>query len=102
MTGADRDTVMIRDESDDENVTLHDIPDANEREDSPGLGEEDDKKKLRFKTTYDGFSIWGWVLCLFVERKGGPGKKSSATDGNAQALMQDWITSTQQQKEDEE
>ncbi len=54
--------------------------------------EEDDKKKLAFKTTYEGFSIWGWVLCLLVERKGGPGKKAAGAD--AQALMAEWITYT--------
>jgi len=115
MTAANHgvDSIMIRDESDDEDIAISDIPAADDESDveetSRKLDEDfnpeqdDDKKKLGFKTTYDGFSIWGWVLCLFVERKGGPGKKSAAaTEGNAQALMQDWITSTQQQKEDDE
>ena len=61
--------------------------------------EEDDKKKLAFKTSYEGFSIWGWVLCLLVDRKGGPGKKATGPD--AQALMAEWITSTQLQREDD-
>src|SRR2546423_10848035 len=57
--------------------------------------DEDDKKKLAFKTTYEGFSIWGWVLCLLVDRKGGPGKKV-----DSQALMAEWITSSQLERED--
>lgn len=115
MTGAAHadDSIIVRDESDDEDITISDIPAADDESDVDATtqviddtlnpeGDDDDKKKLGFKTTYDGFSIWGWVLCLFVERKGGPGQKSSAaTEGNAQALMQDWITSTQQQREDD-
>ena len=64
--------------------------------------DDDDKKKLGFKTIYEGFSIWGKVLCLFIERKGGPAKKSSGVEGNAQALMQDWIASTQEQRDDDD
>ena len=60
---------------------------------------EDNEKKLGLKTTYEGFSIWGWVLCLLVERKGGPTKKGAGPD--AQALMEEWITSTQQQQDDD-
>lgn len=88
--------MLVREESDDETaaMSLDQIP---AQEDVLG---EDDKKKLGFKTTYEGFSIWGWVLCLLVTRKGGPNKKR--TDTNAgQALMEDWISSTQQQEDDE-
>ncbi|OAP62423.1 hypothetical protein AYL99_04626 [Fonsecaea erecta] len=102
LTRADHDAVMVQDESDEENINLHDIPAAVE-EDESHLdigGEDDDKKKLGFNTTYDGFIIWGWVLCLFVERKGGPSKKTPGISGSSQALMQDWIQSTQDQKDD--
>lgn len=111
MFHPDDDTIMINDENDEESVTLQDIPSAeDETENNRTSGRrpsgqesagDDDKKKLGFKMTYEGFSIWGWVLCLFVERKGGPGKKASGVEGNAQALMQDWIASTQQQNEDD-
>lgn len=74
-------------------------PDGQDFKDSGGNVLDDDKKKLGFKTTYEGFSIWGWVLCLIVERKGGPGKKEAG--GNAQALMQEWIASTQQAQDDD-
>ncbi|KEF62703.1 uncharacterized protein A1O9_00676 [Exophiala aquamarina CBS 119918] len=108
---AHQDSVWIRDEEDEHDVVLHDIPAVDDDMDAqqpfgdedanPDAPLDDDKKKLGFKTTYEGFSIWGWVLCLFVERKGGPGQKNVGTEGNTQALMQDWIASTQQQKEDE-
>jgi hypothetical protein len=108
MMAADRDTVMIQDESDEDNVALNAIPaagdDIDEDDDAADNvvdEDDDDKKKLGFRTTYDGFSIWGWVLCLFVERKGGPGKKTTTGDGNAQALMQDWIASTQKAQDDD-
>lgn len=99
---------MIRDESD-EDVDLEAIPPAEaldeDFEQDPranrDVDDDDDKKKLGLKTTYEGFSIWGWVLCLFIERKGGPGKKSAGAEGNAQALMQDWIVSTQEQRDDD-
>jgi hypothetical protein len=117
LTGADKEPVLIRDESDDETdlMPLDKIPSAQDgaEDDEPPQKrarnsggqqlveelEEDDKKKLAFRTSYEGFSIWGWVLCLLVDRKGGPGKKASGID--AQALMAEWITSTQLQREDD-
>ncbi len=105
---------MIQDESDEEHdLNLGQIPEAEDLDeqernddgaDTDLAGrDEDEKKTLGFKTTYDGFSIWGWVLCLFIERKDAAGRKaSSATaEGQAQALMQDWIESTQERKDDE-
>ena len=95
LTGSDVQPVIIQEEESDEEARLmamDEIP-----EDDDGL-HEDDKKKLALKTTYEGFSIWGWVLCLLVTRKGGPRKRR--TEGNAgQALMEEWI-STQQQEEE--
>lgn len=101
------DPVILREESDEE-LDLDRIPqtDADENmEDVPGDNddEQDDKKKLAFKTTYTGFAIWGKVLCLLVQRKGGPGKKSNGSvDGGAQALMQEWITASQMQQDEDE
>jgi hypothetical protein len=87
---------MIREESDDENVpmAMDHIPAAD------NLVGDEDKKKLGFETTYEGFSIWGWVLCLLVTRKGGPSKKKTESNA-AQALMEEWIVLTQQQQEEE-
>jgi hypothetical protein len=114
LTGTDEEAILIQEESDDETdlIPFDKIPSAGESADNeapkkrvrnsarrPGAVDEDDEKKLAFKTSYEGFSIWGWVLCLLVDRKGGPGKKVSGPD--AQALMAEWITSTQLQQEDD-
>ena len=55
--------------------------------------EGDDKKKMTMDTTYDGFSIYGRVLCLVVKKKDRKGKGQGPNGG--QAMMEDWITSTQ-------
>ena len=54
---------------------------------------EDDKKKLALNTTYDGFSIYGRILCLIVKRKG---KKTTqgalgAPVGGSQ-MMEHWVS----------
>jgi hypothetical protein len=54
---------------------------------------EDDKKKLALNTTYDGFSIYGRILCLIVKRKG-----KKATQGVAgvpvggSQMMEHWVS----------
>ena len=62
----------------------------------------DDKKKLAMDTSYDGFSIYGRVLCLVVKRKDrkGKGPAGSSSVGQGQATMESWITSTQMPPED--
>lgn len=58
-------------------------------------GEEgDDKKKLALDTEYDGFSIYGQILCLLVRRKG-QAKGTAQKKGAAQATMEGWISSSQ-------
>jgi len=52
----------------------------------------DDKKKLAMNTSYDGFSIYGRILCLLVKRKG-----RKAVVGGSQMLEQ-WV-STQAARE---
>ncbi|KAL8932098.1 MAG: hypothetical protein Q9216_006963 [Gyalolechia sp. 2 TL-2023] len=54
----------------------------------------DDKKKLALRTSYDGFSIYGRILCLVVKRRGNIQGKDLAS-GAGQATMEDWIASTQ-------
>ena len=94
LTRSDAQPVVIREESDEESelMALNQIL-AEDVE----VGEDD--KKLAMKTTYEGFSIWGWVLCLLVTRKGVPSKKRlESNDG--QALMEEWISTQQQEEED--
>ena len=59
---------------------------------------DDDKKKLAMDTTYEGFSIYGRILCLVVKRKGLV-KGKVITGGTGQAMMENFITSTQAAKE---
>jgi hypothetical protein len=93
--------VMIREESDDEDIGMNRIPASNPNADTQDELVQDDKKKLLLNTTYDGFNIWGFVLCLLVERQGGQVTKAQGKDGgSAQALMEEWI-STQQAQNDE-
>jgi hypothetical protein len=117
LTGTHIEPVVLRAESDEEDdvMPLDRIPSAHDeaedddlpRKQTRNVGskplaedeEDDDKKKLGFNTSYEGFSIWGWVLCLLVDRKGGASKKFSSSDG--QALMAEWITSTQLQGDDD-
>lgn len=62
---------------------------------------EGDKKKLGMSTSYDGFSIYGRILCLVVTRKG---EKTSpaANHAGGQDMMKDWIVSTQAPKQVED
>lgn len=55
---------------------------------------EDDKKKMTLSTTYDGFTIYGRILCLVVKRRGTARGKELA-GGAGQAMMEEWISSTQ-------
>lgn len=97
--------IILREDSDD--LDLSDIPpnDDYNTVTAASAGEpdhtthNDDKKKMAFQTTYDGFAIWGKVLCLLVERKG---NRKSSSGAGSQALMQEWITATQQRETDEE
>lgn len=54
---------------------------------------EDDKKKLALNTTYDGFSIYGRILCLIVKRKGKKAAQGAvgAPVGGSQ-MMEHWVS----------
>ncbi|KAK8103796.1 uncharacterized protein PG998_010829 [Apiospora kogelbergensis] len=63
----------------------------------------DDKKKLAMDISYEGFSIYGRVLCLVVKRRdqsnatasGGGGAISKGKQGGGSAMMENFIISTQ-------
>jgi hypothetical protein len=67
--------------------------------------EEDDKKKMAMDVSYEGFALYGRVLCLVVKKRDSQvqtiriAASSSATSAAAkpsgQAVMENWITSTQ-------
>ncbi|KAK5171896.1 uncharacterized protein LTR77_003533 [Saxophila tyrrhenica] len=53
----------------------------------------DDKKKLGMNTSYDGFSIYGRILCLVVKRKGKKAASGAASAplGGSQ-MMEQWVS----------
>lgn len=61
---------------------------------------QEDKKKMAMDTSYDGFSIYGRVLCLVVKKRD-TGKAKDRMSGG-QAMMEEWITSTQMPPVDED
>ena len=65
----------------------------NDDEAEPESDVEDDKKKLALNTTYDGFSIYGRILCLIVKRKGKKTAQSAlgAPVGGSQ-MMEHWVS----------
>ncbi|KAI0596529.1 hypothetical protein F4775DRAFT_307401 [Biscogniauxia sp. FL1348] len=84
-------------------------PAKRRREVTADEDDDDDKKKLAMDISYEGFSIYGRVLCLVVKRREGGGfnvlgrsgaTSSAATAGKAkagggQAMMENFIISTQ-------
>jgi hypothetical protein len=63
-------------------------------EENRDTGGDDDKKKLGMNTSYDGFSIYGRILCLVVKRKGKKAVVSAAGSaplGGSQ-MMEQWVS----------
>jgi Zn-dependent metalloprotease len=52
--------------------------------------EEEDKKKLGINTAYEGFSIYGRILCLIVKRKGV--KKSAGGNMSGTQMLENWVS----------
>ena len=53
----------------------------------------DDKKKLAMKTSYDGFSIYGRILCLVVKRKGKkPAPNNAGAPVGGSQMMEQWVS----------
>lgn len=83
--------LFVSDGEDEQETAAH----KRDKEPSFGQGEEgDDKKKMLLNTTYDGFSIYGRILCLVVKRRG-TAKGKEFVGGAGQAMMEEWIASTQ-------
>jgi hypothetical protein len=64
--------------------------------------EDEEKKKMGMTTSYDGFSIYGLTLYLVVTRTSGSTETTESSSGSAggQAMIKDWIASTQQAVQD--
>jgi hypothetical protein len=50
----------------------------------------DDKKKLSLNTLYDGFSIYGRILCLVVKRKRTHG--GGVQPGSSEQMLENWVS----------
>ncbi|RCI13101.1 hypothetical protein L249_0227 [Ophiocordyceps polyrhachis-furcata BCC 54312] len=89
--------------TDDDNMAIEVTSDAEEpaskRRRQAGASEDvdDDKKKLAMDVTYEGFAIYGRVLCLVVKRRSREARSEAInkSGGQGQARMENWITSTQ-------
>jgi hypothetical protein len=53
---------------------------------------QDDKKKLGLNTSYDGFSIYGRILCLVVKRRGVRTAGASAAPTSPQQMLENWVS----------
>jgi hypothetical protein len=53
--------------------------------------EQDDKKKMGLNTSYDGFSIYGRILCLVVKRRGVRGNAGGAP-ASSQQMLENWVS----------
>lgn len=60
-------------------------------------GGSDDKKKLGLQTRYEGFAIYGRILCILVKRRGGPTVVRGAA---GQTVMEEWVSTQVQQELD--
>jgi hypothetical protein len=61
-------------------------------EDEDAYAPADDKKKLAMNTSYDGFSIYGRILCLVVKRKGKQASSVSHAPAGGSEMMEQWVS----------
>ena len=96
--GADEELNVPEEVSEDEGFQTQQSPatkkaraEAEEAED-----DADDKKKMGLATSYEGFSIYGRVLCLVVKRKGGAGSskdfRGASSNETSQRMMESWVS----------
>jgi hypothetical protein len=109
MEDPSADELFVGGESDESDVAIDQRPPKRRKEKAAAEGdtaERDDKKKMAMDISYEGFAIYGRVLCLVVKRLGdgaGRGGTSAAPSSNkaqtgrpgGQAMMENWIASTQ-------
>lgn len=53
---------------------------------------DDEKKKMLLNTSYDGFSIYGRILCLIVTRKGKRDARPGAPSVGGSQMMEQWVS----------
>ncbi|CAN9176196.1 unnamed protein product [Alternaria alternata] len=63
-----------------------------EDQDSDEEPHADDKKKLGLNTSYDGFSIYGCILCLVIKRRGARNVAGPSGANSSQAMLENWVS----------
>ncbi|KAG9187765.1 hypothetical protein G6011_05636 [Alternaria panax] len=61
-------------------------------QDSNKEPQADDKKKLGLNTSYDGFSIYGRILCLVIKRRGVRNVAGASDATSSQAMLENWVS----------
>jgi hypothetical protein len=103
------DDLFVDDGSDESDGAIGQRPPKRRKDKAAAEGdtaERDDKKKMAMDISYEGFAIYGRVLCLVVKRRGeGTARGGSAAVPSSnqaqtgrpggQAMMENWIASTQ-------
>ncbi|KAF1913830.1 hypothetical protein BDU57DRAFT_520876 [Ampelomyces quisqualis] len=95
--------VTVSDGSDSDNSALFVPGRPNKRSKTgkgPGIAEKDeeserardDKKKLGLNTSYDGFSIYGRILCLVVKRRGVRTTGGGGGPASSQQMLETWVS----------
>lgn len=93
-----REVVISSGSDTDDSFQFEAIPSAKRsRKGEPSVSEDvaegqDDKKKLGLNTSYDGFSIYGRILCLIVKRKGPRTTGGSGTSASSQHMLENWVS----------
>lgn len=99
LSGAEADTVSDGSDSDGSALFVPGRPTKRSRtseDDAVSLNQDaeedrDDKKKLGLNTSYDGFSIYGRILCLVVKRRGGP-LVGSRGPASSEQMLENWVS----------
>ncbi|KFY57560.1 hypothetical protein V496_06378 [Pseudogymnoascus sp. VKM F-4515 (FW-2607)] len=91
----DTDTLFVADSDASDASTDDDAPAPKRARSAAPLGpaeeEEQDEKKMAMRSEYDGYGIYGRVLCLIVTKTA----VKDAGGGGGREVMEEWIASTQ-------
>ncbi|KAK3309499.1 uncharacterized protein B0T15DRAFT_4491 [Chaetomium strumarium] len=114
-TESSADELFVTDEASDEasgesDAAMGQPPPKRRREKAAAVGDTADrgeKKKMTLDISYEGFAIYGRVLCLVVKRRDNSGSRGGGSSAvppsgrpqtnrpGGQAMMENWIASTQ-------
>ncbi|KAH7406035.1 hypothetical protein DE146DRAFT_431731 [Phaeosphaeria sp. MPI-PUGE-AT-0046c] len=109
LSGAQEDTVSNGSDSDSSTLFVPGRPTKRSRtneDDAVSVNKDaeedrDDKKKLGLNTSYDGFSIYGRILCLVVKRRGGP-LSGSRAPASSEQMLENWVSTQAVANHDED